>query len=419
MDVLPTPPRHIQGGLEAAWRCVLCGMCLPSCPTYGLAMEESESPRGRIALMRALGEGLLEPGPAMWRHFDSCIECRRCESVCPAGVPFGALMDRVRAEVLPKRSPVERVKLHLARLVLARPWLLRGLRPVTGWVGALRDRGLWPKRRPRALALFPPRRRPAARHPGVPVPRAAGPRVALFRGCVAEFADYDTLTDARLLLEAAGFQVVEPKGQVCCGALHRHAGDPRTADSLLERNRERFAAVEPDVVVSAATGCGAVLAEDRGPDQRALGVRHQDLVRFLSHTPWPRRVRFHRLNLKVLLHAPCSLPHAGGDVGDAERLLARIPGVQCVAATSTGGCCGAGGRYMLTHPDNADALVAHLVEAVRENGVGLVLTTNIGCRLHLEAALRRVGEPVEVLHPVTLLARHMETGILRGDSPSR
>ncbi len=416
MEVCKSPFGE-RSGLEAARRCVYCGMCLPVCPTYGLAREESESPRGRIALIRALGEGQLAPGPRMLRHLDSCVQCRRCESMCPAGVPFGALMDQAQARVWPRRPARARWQLLAARGALMHPRLFRVLRPAAMVVHALRRMRLWPARRPRALALFPAPRKPVA---GGPHRDATGPTVALFRGCVAEFADQDTLSAALLLLTEVGFRVVEPEGQVCCGALHRHAGDLRSAARFMQRNRACFAAVRAQAMVSTATGCGAVFAEDvagePGGGGSALGPVHQDVVHFLARAIWPRTPRFRPLEARVFVHAPCSLAHAGSSLEEMLQLLARIPGAQWVPGMPRRGCCGAGGRYMLTHPSNADALASALLEQVFESGADRIVTANIGCRLHLEAALRRAGRDMEVLHPVTLLARQLEARILEGDS---
>ncbi len=399
------PRVDLAKDLHEAGRCVLCGMCLPACPTYRLKREESESPRGRIALMRALARGALTPVPGVLRHLDTCLECRRCETVCPAQVPFARLMDRVRAHALARRPARERWKLAALRMLLLRPLLLRALRPVGTGVGILRRARLWPLRRPRTLALFPPAR-PRPRAPAVGAP--TGPVVALFRGCVAEFADTDTLSAARLLLRAAGFGVVEPAGQACCGALHQHAGDPASAQALLRRNRERFARVSCEVVVSAATGCGAWIMEAGGEEGSAFGRPHRDIVQFLGTTPWPRAVRLQPASGRVFVHAPCSLEQAGASLQAMLDLLRRVPGVEWVTDGAGRGCCGAAGRYMLTHPGESDALVDGLVHRILETGAQRVVTANIGCRLHLEAALRRAGWRGEVLHPVTFLARRLE-----------
>jgi glycolate oxidase iron-sulfur subunit len=403
--------------LREAGRCVLCGMCLPACPTYALKRDESESPRGRIALMRALASGSLAPESGVFRHLDACLTCRRCEAVCPAGVPFGALMDQVRARALPLRPARERWTLAALRVIFFRPRLLRLLRPVAVGVGMLRRARLWPVRRPRALALFPSGRRV---FPAGPAVGDAAPVVALFRGCVAEFADADTLSAAGLLLRAAGFRVVEPAGQACCGALHQHAGDAAGARMLLRRNRERFAGIGRAPVVSTATGCGAWIAGDRDGTDAALGPRHRDIVQFLSATPWPRSPRFRPLDEQIFVHVPCSVEHAGVSPEAVLGLLRRVPGVRCVGDGAGLGCCGAAGRYMLTHPRESEALAAPVVERIVASGARLVVTTNIGCRLHLEAALRRAGWRGEVLHPVALLARRLENpgrAILGGGNP--
>jgi len=371
-------PPAIDPLLALADRCVQCGLCLPSCPTYQLDRNEAESPRGRIALVRAFADGSLAPDAAADAHLDHCLGCRRCEAVCPAGVQYGELLVEARHRQRERRGAGTRQR--AIEWLAARPALLDRL------LGAYRLMyPLLPKPLPR-----PPRKSRGETLQSVP---ASQPRVALFRGCVAR--RYDTHAHAALarLCRAAGLEVAIPAEQTCCGALHAHAGATKTAAELAGLNRAAFAAGVP--VLSSATGCHASLADTLQAHAPVV-----DACTFLLQRA--DALRFRPAHARVALHVPCTQRAVVKSDAALRTLLARIPDLDLVELPDTG-CCGAAGSYMFEQPERARALRQPLLDALAGSGATQLLSANIGCRLHVAMAERSIP----IRHPLEFLAEHL------------
>lgn len=398
--------------LAAADQCVKCGLCLPHCPTYRLSLDEAESPRGRIALMQGFATGALGASPALQRHLDGCLTCRACEAACPAGVPYGRLIDAAR-EALAARAP-RRVRLARAlALVLGRPWLrLAVIVPLwlyqrLGLQRLMRASGLLGRDRLARLESLLPR----VHVPRRPRPAAAGTgeRVMLFANCTSPLVEPQALAAGVRLLERLGCAVDVPRAQTCCGAIEQHAGLAAGARGCAERNIAAFAGTAP--VLGVASGCTAELLEYRArstvPEAAAFPARVADLLAYVAAHPRQAQLRFKPLAARVLLHTPCTLRNVLRAGGAAPALLARIPDLRTEPIDSA--CCGAAGSYFLSQPVTADALAAAAVAQVAAARPDYVLSANTGCAMHLEAALRRAGISVPVWHPLRLLARQLES----------
>jgi glycolate oxidase iron-sulfur subunit len=399
--------------LQAADRCVVCGLCLPHCPTYGKTRHEADSPRGRIALMRALERAALPGEGTLIRHLDGCLGCRACEAVCPAGVPYGELIDATRARL----SVARRRRFDPARWctdvfirwrgprVLAY-WLLLiyqrfGVQKVARKSGLLRIMGL-----ARAESLLPQPAH-ASRLPAAKPRDESRPTVALFTGCAGEIFDRATLAASQELLTRFGYNVLIPRRQTCCGALHQHAGAAVDALKFMKRNVAAFDLRGVEAVISTATGCGAQLAEYArhvdGEVADRFAQRHADICRFLAAQRWPASLKLQPLAARVVVHTPCSLRYPLKQTEQAAKLLGRVPDLKLVGLTQDNRCCGAAGSYMLREPQMADALLADQIEQIKALRPDILTTSSVGCALHLQAGLRRAGLDVPVLHPVTLL----------------
>ena len=352
-------------------QCVRCGLCLPHCPTYRLDGNEAESPRGRIALARGLVSGRLPPGPVVDGHLDHCLGCLRCETACPAGVRYGELIDATRHLQRHRRGarPWQRAVEWLA----AHPALLSRL------LGLYRTAFRW---LPARLRILP---RPPALEPP-PAERTAA--VALFAGCLAHRYEASTRAGLVKLCRAAGVAVAVPADQTCCGALHRHAGNAEWADLLAARNRRALARF--GTVLTLASGC-----HDQVAAALPEGVT-EDALAFLAERR--HRLRFATARGRVALHLPCTQHARPGSVAALRQLLAAVPDLDLIELTDTG-CCGAAGRHLLDFPERAAALRQPLLDALRRSGADTLLSANIGCRLHLDAAAA-----VRVTHPIDFLA---------------
>lgn len=403
---------------QGADRCVRCGLCLPHCPTYRLTGDESNSPRGRIALMGALAKNQLAPTPRLLEHLDRCLTCRACEAVCPSLVPYGRLIDTVRAQVRGERSHWQRFQKHfLHQWVIPRPMILRGLGRVLslaqriGVIGLARRIGWTP------LEILepnlPPRRSWQSFYPAQGEKRG---QVALFTGCIADVVGQPLLIATVQLLNQLGYGVHVPKGQVCCGALARHAGEPERASALACQNIKAFAAAEVEAVICTASGCTAGLADypqwlqEGGADlaaARAFSSKLQDINQFLFQTAWLAEANLKPLAKRVAVHEPCSLRHVLHQQEAVYGLLRQIPQAEILPLPNNGQCCGAAGSYMLTQPALAQSLRTEKITALRKIQPDILVTSNLGCSLHLAAGIRKAGLRSEVLHPVQLLVRQL------------
>jgi len=405
---------------EGLLDCVHCGICLPQCPTYRVLEEEMDSPRGRLYLMRAAMEGRIGLTEHFVLHMDRCLGCRACETACPAGVPFGRLIEQTRGQI------ARRVPRPLDRRLLGR--LILGVFPHRRRLGALlalvrlyqasglqrlvRASGLL-GRMPRLAAmerLLPPRagrartRLPAATAPG----EAARGTVALLDGCIQPWLFPEVNRAAVRLLARAGYRVLVPPGQGCCGALHLHWGDRAGGRALARRNLGAF--TDADWIVTTAAGCGATMREygalfpgDAQAARHAARVR--DVTELLAANP-PGPCR--RLDLTVTYHEPCHLAHGQG-VREAPRaLLGAIPGLRLVELAEADVCCGSAGVYNLMEPGIAGRLLDRKVEHIVATGARIVVTGNPGCLLQLRMGLAARGLDVRVCHPVELLAWAVE-----------
>ncbi len=425
----PGAPGGALGELEYddLLRCVHCGFCLPTCPTYAELGQEPDSPRGRIYLIKALADGRLELADSAVEHLSLCLDCRACETACPSGVPYGHLIEAARAEIV-RRGPgsaggrlVRRIALDG---LLPRPRLLRalaaglrayqrsGLQRLVRGSGVLR---LGPASLATAEALLPPLP-PAAGRGSLPVlvpprgPRRA--RVGFLHGCVQD-AIFRAHNEATLrCLAGNGAEVVIPRAQRCCGALHAHAGEPEAARALARANIAAFEAAGVEAVVVNAAGCGAhlkgyghLLRRDPAWAARAaaFAARVVDVTEFLARAPLAGPLG--TVPLRATYHDPCHLAHGQGVRAEPRALLAAVPGLELVELRESEMCCGSAGIYNLTQPAMARRLLDRKIAHVRATGARAVITANPGCLLQLAAGARVHGLELEVLHVVEVLDR--------------
>jgi len=405
--------------------CIHCGFCLPACPTYDVLGSELDSPRGRLVLMQGLEDGTLQPTPSVVRHLDLCLGCRACETACPSGVPYGEHLQAARVALRehPARDPGRRRSERLALTLVALPPRLQRLGSrllaLTVASGLARAAAaLLPGRLGAAAALLaatPPRvarlpERTEALHA-----RADGrrPRVGLLTGCVGGSVLGHVSEAAARLLSSAGCEVIVPRSQACCGALHAHAGDLDGARRLLLTNLEAFGDAGPlDAIVVTSAGCGSALKESARllqhdpemlPRARALAALVRDALELLDELGLPPASA--ALPGSVACLDACHLAHAQRLPGLTARLLGALPGAQLVHPAASDRCCGSAGIYNLLQPEPASALAAAKLSQAASAGADVIATANAGCLLHLSAQAHAAGSELRCEHPLTLLDR--------------
>ncbi len=402
-----------RGGFEALDTCVHCGFCLQACPTFLATGDEADSPRGRIDLMRALEAGELAPDDAALRlHLDRCLGCRGCEPVCPSGVGYGRGIEAARALLATQRRPAALARVALwaltspgtSRIVYALARMLRAsgipswlagwgrFRFAMGMLAATKGGG----RRWKAVKGAARATASTALH------RPRPPSTALlFRGCVMDglFAHVHDATVRTLGVN--GWAVREVPGQVCCGALHAHAGLREEARRLARANVAAFGDGAEPIVVNSA-GCGAML-KDYGHlvDAAGFAARVRDVTEVLGSGGGPRPGA--PLDVQVAYDPPCHLLHAQRIADQPLRVLAAIPVLRVVSFADAAQCCGSAGLFTLLEPAMSRAVLAPKLASLRTAAPQVVATGNPGCVMQLGAGLAASGVATAVRHPVELL----------------
>jgi glycolate oxidase iron-sulfur subunit len=373
--------------------CTHCGFCLPTCPTYGpLGQMEADSPRGRIWLMRGLADGTMTANSTVVEHIDRCLGCMACVTACPSGVRYDLLIEQTREVVEDQyeRPPGDWLLRKLVFSVFPHPRRLRvalALAPPAGMPlpGRLRT-----------LALLAPPWRSDERPPELTA--AVGERrgrVGLLTGCVQSVVFGDVNVATARVLSADGFEVVAPRGQACCGALHLHAGRREEGKRRARALGESFRRAGVDAIAVNAAGCGSHL-KDAG-----LNIRVVDISELLTDAG--ERAERHPLPLRVAFQDSCHLSHAQG-IRDAPRaLLDGIPGLERLEPAEQAICCGSAGIYNLVEPEAAQELGDRKGANVIATEPDVYASANPGCLVQVSAALRRAARPLPAVHPIELV----------------
>jgi glycolate oxidase iron-sulfur subunit len=419
--------------------CVHCGFCLPACPTYLATGDESDSPRGRIVLMRALERGELDAtDAALVQHLDACLGCLGCEPACPSGVGYGKGIQTAREQLFASRRLPPLASLVLG--VFRREWLWRPLFTLArlfrgtgvprllaggGRVGFSMGMLAASERTERTERTERGRKgredgegRPSLAFPSSPS-SPSSPSVALFRGCVMDTLYGHVNAATRRTLEANGYRVLDVEGQVCCGALHEHAGDRLAAEELAARNVAAFADGADYIVVNSA-GCGALLKGYGhllgGDAAAAFAAKVRDVSELLAERgPRPGGA----LPLDVAYDAPCHLQHAQRIHAAPLAVLGAIPALRLQLLPSSDKCCGSAGIYSVIRPAMARAVLdLKLASFAAASPVPEIVTTgNPGCLMQIGAGVRAAGLPIRVVHPVELLDQSYRIGGVYAATP--
>lgn len=406
-------------------QCVRCGLCLPSCPTYTETLVETSSPRGRIALIKAVDEGridLLSPG--FVHQMYECLDCRACEAVCPSGVAYGKLLEPARAAIEAARAPSYSARerfirtfvlgslfndMALMRLVA---WSIRfyqrsGLQSFARSSGILNMLGL---ERLEAMSpimsdrFFTPR--------GQRWKAEGGRKLTVFMhaGCVQHVAFAEVNEATVRVLQRSGCDVLAPPDQGCCGAIAVHSGEPDLAKEMAIRNMIAFERSKADVYIINAAGCGSALKEygtlfagDERWEERAVAfsAKVRDVLEFIDEIGIDQRLG--PVDRVVAYQDPCHLGYAQRITAAPRRLLAQIPALRLVELTDGGMCCGSAGIYNVTQPKMSLALRERKIDRIVESGAHVVATANPGCDLQISTGLRERRSGIEVKHVIELL----------------
>ncbi|MBV8094705.1 MAG: 4Fe-4S dicluster domain-containing protein [Acetobacteraceae bacterium] len=414
-------------------KCIHCGMCLPTCPTYDETKLERNSPRGRIALMRRIADGQLEVTQAFGQELYFCLGCLTCETVCPAGVRYGEMFEHGRADIEQAgvmRSPQrDLVRALTLRWLFTNPQALRALGRVVWFYQASGLESL--VRRLKLTAVLPPRLR--ALEPLTPrvqrqfsdalirsveTPAHRKHRVGLLTGCVQDLAFSHVNRDTADALLANGCEVVTPRAQSCCGSIHAHNGELELARQMARRTLDAFDLDRFDAIITNAAGCGThlknyghLLHDDPLYAKRAaqwsakLRDIHQWLVEIgirIPAAPVPQTVTYHEA---------CHLCHGQKITRQPRQVLSAIPGLTLVELPESTWCCGSAGIYNITQPEMSQKLLGRKISNIEKTGAAVVASANPGCSAQLQAGVREANKAWRIVHPISLLAEAYRKGL--------
>ncbi len=403
-------------------KCVHCGLCTSTCPTFAELGDENDGPRGRIRLMRLVTEGRSLLTDRMRRHLELCLDCRSCETACPSGVQYGRLIEPFRLAVEEADTRIERrfdwfrdlVLLQLfpyaqrMRRLLAPVRLFQraGLFAAAERLGLL---GLIPGRPGRMVRLLPPPVKPGPKLPRfLPAVGRRRGRVAFFVGCVADAMFRHVHWATLRVLQRNGCDVFIPEGQGCCGAIHLHAGNSRGARMMADANLVAFELDRYDAILVNHAGCGAMMKEyghhwrdGLQPHRARFAEKVRDVHEFLDAlgaVPPSGRIE-----VAATYHDACHLGHAQSITAAPRRLLGKIPGLDLRELPETELCCGSAGTYNLNEAEMADRLSRRKLDNILGTEARIVLAANAGCLLQIAREVRQNGHALSVMHPMELL----------------
>ncbi len=413
--MLTTSPKN-QEIIDAADQCVMCGLCLPHCPTYIVAKNEAESPRGRIALVRALHEGKLNPNPILVNHLDQCLGCMTCQAVCPANVKYEKILDAGREITRDQHSLLYSLQQSLLLFVLTKASAHNLVKNMLKMYHCLGINHLLSKlyvRFPYALRLFTLIPKPQKINLPTPIisKTTKKTRVALVNSCASDLFSDAIKAAAKFILQALNCEIVKENQVNCCGALHQHSGNLKQAKVLMQKFSEPLINENFDILVSMATGCGAQL--NRYPEflndtfATKLIDKHMDINNFVLEQLEKHKLAFKPLPKQVYIHKPCTQKFVTNNLQVVEQLLSEIPEIQLSFFQDDLACCGAGGINTLTQAKLADNLINSKITELKSSDATYLVTSNIGCALHFQTQLQGENSPIIVCHPITLLAQQL------------
>lgn len=410
--------------------CMRCGFCLPTCPTYiESGFKETHSPRGRIALMKAVVDGIIEPDEDVERSLDLCLGCRACEPVCPSGVKYGHLLEEAR-------DIIQQNKKHSLPVKLVRKTVFKGLFPhhermimATSLLGFYQRSGLQAvTRKTGIMKLFPdnlatmekvlpkvPKMKEMKNRPEYLPPHGEQTkRVAFFKGCLMDTMFLDSNNSTMKLLQLAGCEIVIPKDQACCGALHGHSGEKESAKDLAKRNIIAFEELNVDYIITNAGGCGAFLVDydhllEKDPDWHERAKAFTDKIKDISDILY--ELDFHKkqsleLPYQVVTYQDsCHLRNVMKTSAAPRALLQAIKGMDYHEMKDADRCCGSAGIYNIVESEMSMQILDYKMEQTKATQATTIVTANPGCLLQMKLGIEREGlaDKVRAVHIVDLL----------------
>lgn len=417
--------------------CMRCGFCLPTCPTYIRSKDETASPRGRIAIMKGVVDGLIEPNDGVEKTLNECLGCLACEPACPAGVRYSVLLEDARAAITEHKRNTGQMGMRerLVRKVVFDGLFLQKskMAKATGLLRFYQQSGVQAlTHKLRVLDWFPDQlQKMEATLPKVPSKTAlrkrperlkaqgsTTARVAFFSGCLMDTMFYETNANTIKLLQVAGCEIVIPKSQQCCGALHGHAGEQVGAIRLAKQNIEAFEQEDVDYIITNAGGCGAflmgydhLLKQDPEWAERAnqFTEKIRDFASILIDVQFLERATLRLPAQLITYQDSCHLRNVQKGSLAPRLLLQGIEGAEYIEQPHADHCCGSAGVYNLLQPSIANDILEMKMKHVNQTMAQTVVTSNPGCHMQMQLGINEHGtSSMRAVHLADLLVEALQ-----------
>lgn len=419
-----TSPNTQEADIQTlASQCVKCGLCLPHCPTYFLSEDENESPRGRIELLQAITQHQLPLTEQVQSHLDHCLSCRACERVCPAKVEYGTLITKGRtwiqdqqaksAKASFKFSPFKLItNKHALKMLHWFVWLseVTKIRKISDKLGIPKYLGLQTYNQ-----ILPVVRQPQSFKTFYPAKGKKVGTVGLFLGCIQKMANPEVYQASINVLTTFGYDVHIPKQQTCCGAIDLHSGQQTRAVQYAKANVQAFVA-DVDHIVTVASGCGTTLSGytkyfsepqlniTQSGNIESFASKVVDISSLIQNSTWPLNLKIKKFSERIAVHVPCTMKNVWRTENAVFEMAKRLSENE-IFTIKTQYCCGAAGRYMFDFPILAEQLASNILNELETLPVQILLTSNIGCALHLQRHIRAKNLNISLLHPIIALEK--------------
>lgn len=407
-------------------QCIHCGMCLATCPTYELTKLERSSPRGRIRMIKAVARGEMEMSKTFAYEMNFCLDCQACETACPAGVKYGSMVEAARVElgraglVSPLERFIKKITLQYlfvrprrlkfaARLLYLYQKTLKKILHSTGLLKLISSKlAEIDKLAPDVSRRFSDDIIPEVIYPEGEVKH----KTAFLTGCLMNVMFSEMNTDTIDILKETGCKIYSPKDQVCCGSMHAHNGDFKTAKMLAKKNLDAFSKYDYDFLVSNSAGCSAYMKEyvhifkdDPEYSRKAFEFSNKvkDITEYLLIIK--DEINYNEIIKDITYHDACHLAHTQKIVTQPREVLSSIPGLNHIPLEESTWCCGSAGTYNIIQYDASMEILNRKMENIRKTGAEVVLTGNPGCYQQLKYGAKKFGVDVRVEHPVTLIKK--------------
>ncbi len=369
----------------------MCGMCLPHCPTYQVSRHEAESPRGRISLIKAFAEGSLDASDHLEAHMQSCTGCLTCQHVCPANVDFQTIIDTGKQLYRHKQSRSARILQNLTINVMTQQWGHTVIKLASRFVKYIPNTH-------RHMQLL----RHVTNEPQLRANQTET-SITVFPGCTGNLFDQQSLNSLITILNAIGVSAQFPDKLYCCGALSQHSGRLQQAEKDIHNIKHYFKKNTSTTLLSFANGCGRQLDEQFTDSN----VTHYDALEWFNTQQAAKELKFSSTNKCVLIHTPCSVAPTKQAI--TYQLLKNIPGIKLIEFDDNLACCGAGGMQLTSPEESNQRLLDSKVNTINNLKPDVIVSSNIGCSLNFKLGLDKTALDIEVIHPLTLLARQLIT----------